>query len=42
MKTLRPLIGYTVAIVALALTAAAYMRPDMVVAAWGVLGLCFS
>jgi hypothetical protein len=39
MKTLA---WYAIALTALGLTAAAYLRPDMVVAAWGVIGLCFS
>lgn len=39
MKTLA---WYTLAIAALGLTAAAYLRPDMVIAAWSVIGLCFS
>jgi hypothetical protein len=39
MKTLA---WYAIALAALGLTAAAYLRPDMVVAAWGVIGLCFS
>ncbi len=39
MKTLA---WYALAIAALGLTAAAYLRPDMLIAAWGVIGLCFS
>jgi hypothetical protein len=39
MKTI---VWYAIAIAAMVLTAAAYLRPDMVVAAWGVIGLCFS
>jgi hypothetical protein len=42
MKNLKPFAWYTVAIAALGLTAAAYLRPDMILAAWGVIGLCFS
>ncbi len=42
MKTLRHLMWYALALTALILTTAAYMHPDMAVAAWGVLGLCFS
>jgi hypothetical protein len=33
---------YTLAATALGLTAAAYVRPDMLIAVWGVIGLCFS
>jgi hypothetical protein len=33
---------HALALVALGLTAGAYLRPDMVLAAWGVLSLCFS
>jgi hypothetical protein len=33
---------YGLAAAALALTAVSYMRPDMLLAAWGVIGLCFS
>jgi hypothetical protein len=39
MKTLAL---YAIAVAALGTTAATYLRPDMVVAAWGVIGLCFS
>jgi hypothetical protein len=33
---------YTLAALALGIVSLAYLRPDMAVAAWGVLGLCFS
>jgi hypothetical protein len=39
MKTV---VWYALAFAALGLTAGAYLRPDMIVAAWGVLSLCFS
>jgi hypothetical protein len=35
-------VWYALAIAALGFTAAAYVRPDMLIAAWGVMGLCFS
>ncbi len=39
MKTLA---WYALATALLGLTAAAYLRADMLIAAWGVIGLCFS
>jgi hypothetical protein len=42
MKALKPTVWYAIACAALLATAAAYLRPDMAAAAWGVLGLCFS
>lgn len=42
MKNLGSLAWYALAALALGLTAAAYLNPDMLVAAWGVLSLCVS
>ena len=39
---MKALAWYTLAFLALGLTAGAYLHPDMALAAWGVIGLCFS